>query len=481
MRRGGTPGRTESCVAQARRPVRTTPQPPQHLLHGAAPPEVCPRGHEQFRAFGESLQEPLFPFGLGRWDHSGIREHGSEQRAVAGVRTNHPKPPVQDPQLHRIESTPAREEELPCLVGGALPRRRHPQCGEQRLDRGVGAQPDLVAGHLHRHTVLRQRPDNRRDLVAPGSDEHRHVGPRHPAFEVGLPQQASHPGRVGVPAAEEADADRPAGASGDTAVTRRRLARDRQRQPSRHPGQGVGDSCGHPERLGQCDHLRSEEPDEFGSRPRVCPPEPEYGRVRVGESDHGQVVGCHRPHQSQLRGVHLGDLVQPDASEPPADLVGDLGVGHQHPRPVDQLRVVDDLLGVQHVQVLVEESAQRRPGGLPSLLAERNQLFGVHSELAGACERTPHLPGEPPGRVGPSQGLRPDPGACAGEQLPDPELLLGRGQQSGLTARVRHEPLDESAAEGVDGPDLRLDRRPAGQRGDPVSQPGGGLPVAREE
>ncbi len=165
-----------------------------------------------------------------------------------------------------------------------------------------------------------------------------------------------------------------------------------------------------------------------------------------------------------------------------------------------QFGVVQHLLGVQHVEVLVEELPHRAPLRPPGRLTGLDQVFGVHAELAGLGQHRPHLGGEPPGREGPVDRRRPVRPAglqASGQRLPDPELLLRPGQQPDpgrlrpcrstqaasdprsprrsrgrIELPRRGEPADQGVTERVEGHGERGQGGPPEPAGDPGPQIG---------
>ena len=206
--------------------------------------------------------------------------------------------------------------------------------------------------------------------------------------------------------------------------------------------------------------------------------------VRITEGHDVAAVAGDRVHQADLGRVgvlvlvdeHRGDLRPQDAD--------DVRLGEQDPAAVHELGVVQHALGVQDVEILVEEGADADPLRASGGLAGGHQVVGVHPELPGAGQHRSDLGGERAGREGAAQRVRPlgAPRLQAAEQcLPDPELLLRSGEQPDLGAVSRRlwlhpvgKPSDQRVAEGVEGHRHRRDRGPAQPGGDPRPQVGGG-------
>ena len=142
-----------------------------------------------------------------------------------------------------------------------------------------------------------------------------------------------------------------------------------------------------------------------------------------------------------------------------------------------QLGVVDDLLRVEHVEILLEELPDRDPLRATRVRAGGDDVLGVHPELPGLGHHRAHLGGERAGAEGAVQAVRPrhPPGLpAAGQRLPDPELLLGCGQQSqrrGQRIGVG-EPPHQGVAEGVEGEHHRRHHRATLPGRDPGPQIG---------
>jgi hypothetical protein len=144
---------------------------------------------------------------------------------------------------------------------------------------------------------------------------------------------------------------------------------------------------------------------------------------------------------------------------------------------VHQLGVVDDLLRVEHVEILLEELPHRDPLRPTRVGARGDDVLWIHAELAGLGHHRAHLGGECAGAESTVQAVGPGhpPGLpTAGQRLADPELLLGRGQQSrrrGQGVRVG-EATDQGVAEGVEGEHHRRHDRAALAGRDPGAQIG---------
>lgn len=148
------------------------------------------------------------------------------------------------------------------------------------------------------------------------------------------------------------------------------------------------------------------------------------------------------------------------------------GVGEQH-GAVDELRVVEDALEVEDVQVLGEEAGGGPPVGASDPPGELLQGARPQAQLAGAGEDGADLVGEAAGGEAGAQFVGPpDPAEARllqvdlpGEQLADGQVLLGSGEQP---QRLGEEfgvlvGADQGVAVRVEGRRLR---------GPPPAQPG---------
>ena len=184
---------------------------------------------------------------------------------------------------------------------------------------------------------------------------------------------------------------------------------------------------------------------EVGHRPRVgttegrarrCPGRPRRARAprrrqggHAARSGPGRVRRSRRPAPRRSRRRATAAIS---------------GVGEQQPHAVHQLGVVEHPLGVEHVEVLGEEAAQRRP--LRPVRPPRRTPTGRPGRgPAGGPGRSRRAPARRsrgcPGPCRSSAGQRG--GAGSGQELAHPVLLLGSGQQPQV--RPPGEPLPERA------------------------------------
>ena len=150
-----------------------------------------------------------------------------------------------------------------------------------------------------------------------------------------------------------------------------------------------------------------------------------------------------------------------------------------------QLGVVQHSLGIQHVEVLLEELPGAHPLRAVRGLTRGDHVRRIHPQLAGPGQHGPDLSRERPGRKGPGQRVRPVGAAgldAALQGLADPELLLRAGQQPdrgrervGVRPDLVGEPADQRVPEGMEGHGQRGDRGTPEPAGDPGPQVGGGL------
>ena len=115
-----------------------------------------------------------------------------------------PQRPRKGSDLGDVEPTQRRDEQG---VGGVriegVGVRDGTHRGEERQDGRLADQWRLVGADLDRDSGGDQRPPQRRDGATPGSDQHRHLRPRHVVLEVRATKQIGNPfdlGALGVDA-----------------------------------------------------------------------------------------------------------------------------------------------------------------------------------------------------------------------------------------------------------------------------------------
>ncbi len=148
---------------------------------------------------------------------------------------------------------------------------------------------------------------------------------------------------------------------------------------------------------------------------------------------------------------------------------GDLRAAGEEHGAVDEFRVVEHALEVEHVEVLGEEDGGGTPVGAARAPGEGSQGFRAETQLTAAGEHRADLVGEAPRRqagaqfVGPAHVGQAGPFQVdlPGEQLAHRHVLLRAGQQP----QGFHEQVavlvgaDQGVTEGVEG------GRPGGSRG----------------
>ena len=176
------------------RPVGAGPEQPQRLLGAVPGPDSAPAAGEQVgqplrgldlrpgRAFGQPLrigqpQGDQLGRGPGQCSASQLGPLGLAQR------------PAEPAYSHAVQPAERRGEQALRLVRGdpALPGRDL-QAQQQRPDRGVGGQRDLVPRHLDRYAGRHQRPGQAGDRCPAGPDQHGHVVPAETFAQVGTAQ-----------------------------------------------------------------------------------------------------------------------------------------------------------------------------------------------------------------------------------------------------------------------------------------------------
>lgn len=169
--------------------------------------------------------------------------------------------------------------------------------------------------------------------------------------------------------------------------------------------------------------------------------------------------------QAYLCGVGVLVLVDEHGVVAPGQLRRHLGALGEQDRPVDQFRVVEDALGVEHVEVLGEELGRGAPVRAARTAGEGGQRVGAEAQLTAAGQHRAHLVGEATGRqtgpqlVGPADMGRPGPlqAELACQKLTHGDVLLGSGEQA---QRIGEEVgvlvgADQGVAVGVEGGGLR--------------------------
>ena len=273
-------------------------------------------------------------------------------------------------------------------------------------------------------------------------------------------QLRSHPPGLRGLVGERQHLDLPArrlGGAGAPVRPQRPGSDRRQPEPTGHPADGLHERPGAPMDRSQRDRLTAEQAAELGDRARMRPAERVDRRVGVGEGDQGRPLAHQGADQPQLGRIELGELVDVHRAELATHGLAHLHPGQQDAHPVHQLGVVEDALGVQHVEVLLHELAQRLPARLAGLGGEGRHVGRIQPQLPDTRQRAPRLTGERTRAHRLRQRLRPRLRATPGEQLRDAEFLLGRGQEPRDGVQALAEVRQDGQAERVQGRGPRLE------------------------
>ncbi len=433
--------------------------------------------------------------------------------------------------LNRVVGQPCRSlRPLGRLLGPARVQGRpghRPQRRQQRGDGRFVAERDVVTVDLQRDPGGGEGTAYGGQRAAPGPYQHGHLLPRHPVLQMGAAQevrdvlQLGGGGRIGVRLDAAALPDRGRFAVGADPVGGQPGQRHPAgQQPGRGEQAGPGAARGGEDAHGRGGPVRApegvrevEDAVHVGAPERVDrlvgvaerdqrPPAPALPRtppVRGGFSAprvYGARAGCAPPVPCQrVQQAHLGRvgvLVLVDVHRVVA--VGQFGrhlgaLREQH-RPVHQLGVVQDPLGVEDVEVLREELGRRRPVRAAGAAGEGGQRVRAEPQLTAAGQHGAHLVREAAGgQAGAQLGRPADMGQAlllqvelAREQFADGDVLLGPGEQP---QRVREEVgvlvgPDQGVAVRVEGGGLRTPGRPQ-PGGHPVAQLDGGLAAEGED
>ena len=393
---------------------------------------------------------------------------------VEHPRMGRPPLPHQPAQPDRVEAGQRRGEQLHGLLGGDCTAGRDAEHEQQRTDGVRLGQHDLVTGDLDRDACGGAGPRDHRQASA-GSGQHGHLAVSDPPLDPGAAQfGGDRPGLVSLaPAGQDSQGPRPGG--------RHRVgggAGHGDRQPGGQALQAGGQLAAGAEPLPQHHHVAGaavgtgEDRGELGRDPGVGAAEGVHGGLRVGGCQDGAAVGHQGADQTDLGRVEVGDVVNQDGVVAPANRRQHVGLGEQDARAVDQFGVVEGTLGVQHVEVLGEEPADRLPFRQARLPAVGDHVLRVEAELPGPGEHGADLAGEAAGADRVHQGFGPA-GAARSEEFPHPELLLRRGQQPPV--RRVGVLVDQGAGQGMDRGDRQLGGA-ADRPRDPVAQRAGRLP-----
>ncbi len=354
---------------------------------------------------------------------------------------------------------------------------------EQRQDRGVADQRDLVAGDLDRHPGRPEGAAQRRDRRTARPDQHGHVVPRDAVFEVGAAQQVGEVLGLGAVGVEGADGD-PAVAQVAGLGIRLEEGGLGLRRDAAGEGQSGRDPLGGQEQVGAEPARGAQRHDvggtavEVGERARevedaahLGPPEAVDGLVGVAHDREVAPVAGQLAQQRDLAGVGVLVLVDEDVGVAGPQLVAVLG-GLEH-RTTDQVGVVGGAVVVEVLEVLLEEEPGRRQLGQPVLEPEVAQLGAVKALLARPGQHGVDLAGEAAGVERGGQPVGPDHGlGVGGEQLAQHDVLLGGREQPqrGGVQLGRGVATDEPVGEGVERRAQARGHRAPESRGHPVAE-----------
>ncbi len=453
---------------------------PGHLVE-----EPVVEHREPDQLLGGQRQPPLFAGGV---LVAGAQQPG-EAAYVAGVE------PAERPEQQRLGAG------VVDVVGGVLvvvvDVDRGSERVEERQDRRVLDERQLVAGHLDRDTRTTEGAAQRRDAGAAGADQHGHPVPGDAVLEVGAAEEVGEVLGLGPLGVEGAHRDEAVVALAAAAArvghrVQERLARDRVE------GAGQADPAGDALRRHQQprpEAASGAQRDDFGGgavgtgevgrelqdAAHLGAPEAVDRLVRIADRNEVSTVARERAQQVDLAGVGVLVLVDVEVAELAPQVVAvDVGLDDRAP---DQVGVVGGALVVEDVEVALEEQAGGDVRREVVLAAERGEGCAVHALLARPREHHLHLAGEAAGlqraveRLGPAHRL-----GVGTEQLTQHDVLFGRAEQSqrGVVELARRIAADQPVGKGVDG---RAHRRAGGAaeaRGDPVAELLGGLAGERQ-
>ena len=357
---------------------------------------------------------------------------------------------------------------------------------QQWRQRRLAVQRNLVCGDLDRDSGGLQSAAQRRDGAATATDEDGHVVPWHLAFEVGAAQQIGDVRRLRMLGVEREHLEvalavrRALTARG--AVESHELGRQgRQACAAQHPTrcltQDGAEASGAPKHHRGCRTAtdrgervaEAEDPAGVGTAERVD------RLIGIAHHHEGGVRTDQSLEQPHLRRIGVLVFVDVDGGIPPTQVGLHVGnVGEQR-GAVDDLGVVGNPLGIEHVEVFTEEATHcsPRPAQIAGRARHRLELIRIEPEGTGPRDDRAHLCREPRSAECRRQGRRPLEPAIThrvDEQLAQSLLLLGAGQQ---TQRV-YELLDrlllahERVGEGVERRDRGHDAT-ADPGGDPLA------------
>ena len=292
------------------------PQGPERVLGGGAGPRRLPyRAQEPRHGLGRRRPAPF-----DREQVPGIVEGLDQQDArgppVAGRQGQRAQTLAQPALGHRVgpaeRGVQQRDRRLlvqPFRLQRAAQRQQ--QRGDRRLDRDR----QVLGGRGHRYRGLLQRPGQWGEQEVRGAHHDRHPRPRHPVDQVGLAEPVRHVRRL---AGRRPEGVRLRAAGRGVGIRGEQPVAYRATQPGRDAG-GGGEQLGTGAVTGrQVQGPGGEAVREVVHAGRVGALERVRRGVRVGEPDQVRAVAGDQLQQVELGRVGVGQLVDVDPGEVPA-------------------------------------------------------------------------------------------------------------------------------------------------------------------
>ena len=423
--RGGRAGRPRRPARPRAAGARATTVPDQssHSTSSAVSPSAWAARARQSR-----VDEGAGPVDLGAVqpvEEVGVDEHLADQlaRAARGALLGlgrdllaGPQQPAEPAQVTGVEAAerteqhrlrPRRVDEVDVVGVVVVEVEDGPQGVEQRQDGRVAHERHVVARDLDGHPGGAERATQPGDRRAAGADQDRHVVPRDAVLEVGAAQQVGEVLGLGTLGVEGEHLD-PAVAVRTGLGHRGGEVGARRLRDGAGQGDAAGDALGgqqqpRTEPAGRAQrHHRGRRPVGGGERrgeledaAHLRPPEAVDRLVRVADDGEVASVARQRPEQGDLAGVGVLVLVDEDVGEAGAQLVAVLaGQGGRAP---DEVGVVDRALGVEVVEVLLQEQAGRDQLGSALGAPERRPARGRRGPSRGPGRAPPAPRGRSPG------------------------------------------------------------------------------------
>lgn len=329
---------------------------------------------------------------------------------------------------------------------GRLRRGHRLQCREQGRHRWFVAQGQVVAVDVEGDAGGREGAADRRNRAGSGAHQDGHLAPRNAVLQVCPAQDVGDVVQLGTGRRVRVDLDVASVTDGGEVAVRayflRRQAGERHalgEQPGRAEQRGAGAAGGAQDLDGCRAAVRAREGRrELQDAVHIGAPERVDRLVRVAEGDEGAAVAGERVQQPYLCGVGVLVLVHEDGVVLRGEPRGGVGAVGEEDRAVDEFRVVEHALHVEHVEVLGEEGGRGAPVGAADAAGERVQGAGPQAQFPAAGEDRADLVGEAAGGeagpqlVGPAHVREAEPlqAALSREQFADRDVLLGAGEQA---------------------------------------------------